>query len=54
MAPLETLEVPTTGEGAMPEIILPSPFVGLLVAFEPCFSAPSYRTFRLLVAGWIQ
>ena len=37
----------------MPEIILPSPFVGLLVAFEPCFHAPSYRTFRLLVAGWI-
>jgi hypothetical protein len=37
----------------MPEIILPSTMVGLLVAFEPCFSAPSYRTFRLLVAGWI-
>ncbi len=37
----------------MPEIILPSTFVGLLVAFEPCFTAPSYRTFRLLVAGWI-
>jgi hypothetical protein len=37
----------------MPEIILPSPFVGLLVAFEPCFTAPSYRTFRLVVAGWI-
>ena len=37
----------------MPEIILPSTFVGLLVAFEPCFSAPSYRTFGLLVAGWI-
>ena len=37
----------------MPEIILPSPLVGLLVAFEPCFHAPTYRTFRLLVAGWI-
>jgi DDE superfamily endonuclease len=37
----------------MPEIILPSPFVSLLVAFEPCFHAPRYRTFRLLVAGWI-
>src|SRR5918997_78443 len=37
----------------MPEIILPSALVGLLVAFEPCFHAPSYRTFRLLVAGWI-
>jgi hypothetical protein len=37
----------------MPEIILPGPFVGLLVAFEPCFTAPSYRAFRLVVAGWI-
>jgi hypothetical protein len=35
----------------MSEIILPSSMVGLLVAFEPCFGAPSYRTFRLLVAG---
>src|SRR5207248_6294589 len=38
---------------AMPEIIVPSTFVGLLVAFEPCFHAPSCRTFSLLVAGWI-
>src|SRR5215210_1597789 len=54
MAPSKTLEVSATGEeGAMPEIILPSTFVGLLVAFEPCFHAPSCRTFRLLVAGWI-
>ena len=37
----------------MSEIILPSTFVGLLVAFEPCFGAPSYRTFGLVVAGWI-
>ena len=37
----------------MPEIILPSTMVGLLVAFEPCFTAPSRRTFGLLVAGWI-
>ena len=37
----------------MPEIILPSPFVGLLAAFEPCFHAPSCRTFRFLVAGWV-
>jgi hypothetical protein len=27
--------------------------VSVLVAFEPCFTAPSYRTFGLLVAGWI-
>src|SRR5687767_15262226 len=53
MAPSKTLEVSPAREGAMPEVILPSPFVGLLVAFEPCFSAPSYRTFRLLMAGWI-
>ena len=37
----------------MPEMILPSTMVGLLAAFEPCFHAPSYRTFSLLVAGWI-
>ncbi|MCC6177174.1 MAG: transposase [Chloroflexi bacterium] len=37
----------------MSEIILPSTMVGLLVAFEPCFTAPSYRTFQWLVAGWI-
>jgi hypothetical protein len=37
----------------MPEIILPGTMVGLLVAFEPCFRAPSYQTFRWLVAGWI-
>src|SRR5215210_1311641 len=53
MAPSKTLEVSATREGAMPEISLPSAFVGLLAAFEPCFHAPSYRTFRLLVAGWI-
>ena len=37
----------------MPEIILPSPLVGLLAAFEPCFHAPTYRIFRLVLAGWI-
>ena len=37
----------------MPEVILPSTFVGLLAAFEPCFRAPSYRIFRLVLAGWI-
>ena len=53
MAPSKTLEVSRTREGAMPEIILPSTMVGLLAAFEPCFHAPSYRTFGLVVAGWI-
>jgi DDE superfamily endonuclease len=37
----------------MPEIILPSPMVGMLAAFEPCFHAPTYRVFRLVLAGWI-
>jgi len=35
------------------ESILPGTLVSLLVAFEPCFTAPSHRTFSLLVAGWI-
>ena len=37
----------------MPEIILPSPMVGMLAAFEPCFHAPTYRVFRLVLAGGI-
>src|SRR5215217_6768437 len=37
----------------MSEVILPGTMVGLLVAFEPCFTAPGHRTFSLLVAGWI-
>ena len=37
----------------MSEIILPGTMIGLLTAFEPCFHAPSYRTFQWLVAGWI-
>src|SRR5690242_13123818 len=53
MAPWWTLEVPTTREGAMPGIILPSTFVGLLVAFEPSFTGPGYRTFQWVVAGWV-
>src|SRR5215211_3712874 len=53
MAPSKTLGVSATREGAMPEIILPSRLVGLLAAFEPCFHAPSYRIFRLVVAGWM-
>src|SRR3954447_7332311 len=53
MAPSWTLEVSRTREGAMPEIILPSGMVGLLAAFEPCFHAPTYRVFQLVLAGWI-
>src|SRR3954471_17569069 len=37
----------------MPEIILPSTMVGLLAAFEPCFHAPTYRVFQLVLAGWM-
>jgi hypothetical protein len=37
----------------MPEIILTGAMVGLLAAFEPCFHAPTFRVFRLMVAGWI-
>jgi hypothetical protein len=48
-----TLEVSATREGAMPEVILPPTFVFLLGAFAPCFTTPSYRTFRWLAAGWI-
>jgi hypothetical protein len=35
------------------EVILPHTFVPLLAAFQPCFTAPTYRNFHLLVAGWI-
>ena len=37
----------------MPEGIVPQSFLVLLAAFEPCFGAPSYRNFRVLVAGWV-
>src|SRR3982750_3727710 len=53
MAPSWTLEVSRTREGAMPGMILPSGMVGLLAAFEPCFHAPTYRVFRLVLVGWI-
>ena len=35
------------------EVILPHSFVLLCAAFQPYFSAPTYRNFQLLVAGWI-
>jgi hypothetical protein len=37
----------------MPAVILPPTFLPLLAAFEPCFRAPTYRNFAVLVAGWI-
>jgi hypothetical protein len=33
--------------------IVPESFVGLLAAFTSCFGAPSYRTFELLIVGWV-
>src|SRR5215213_1612418 len=53
MAPWMTLEVSGTREGAMPGVIVPNTFVLLLAAFERCFHAPTFRTFGLLVAGWV-
>ena len=37
----------------MPVGIVPESFLGLLAAFAGCFGAPSYRTFELLVVGWV-
>jgi hypothetical protein len=33
--------------------MLPDTFAVLLTAFHPCFTAPSYTNFRLLIAGWV-
>src|SRR3954447_25753719 len=33
------------------EVILPHPFLLLCAAFQPCFTAPTYRTFEWLAAG---
>src|SRR4051794_5906646 len=33
--------------------IVPESFLGLLATFAGCFTAPSYRTFELLVVGWV-
>ena len=37
----------------MPIPILPETFVCLLSAFAGCFTAPSYRNFEAVVAGWV-
>jgi len=34
--------------------IIPESFGVLLTAFQTCFHAPSYATFQLVVAGWVQ
>jgi hypothetical protein len=33
--------------------MVPESFAFILAAFAPCFTAPTYRLFRYLVAGWI-
>jgi hypothetical protein len=35
-------------------LMLPETFMPLAAAFVPCFTAPTYRTFCFLVAGWVQ
>jgi hypothetical protein len=37
----------------MLSLIVPETFLPLLAAFQSCFTAPSYRTFCLLVSGWL-
>ena len=38
----------------LPMLMLPETFMPLAAAFVPCFTAPTYRTFCFLVAGWVQ
>jgi hypothetical protein len=38
----------------MPPLMVPESFVLVLAACAPCFTAPTYRLFRYLVAGWVQ
>lgn len=33
--------------------ILPETFRALLLAFQPCFTGPSWRNFEAIVAGWV-
>ena len=33
--------------------ILPQSFSALLTAFQPCFTAPSYRNFVSIISGWV-
>jgi hypothetical protein len=37
----------------MPEWILPATFVSVLAEMRPCFTGPSFDSFRVLVAGWV-
>src|SRR5438270_1610744 len=53
MAACQPLDVWQPRAGGLPEMIVPSPLVGLLVAFEPWFTARRSRTFSRQVAGWL-
>jgi hypothetical protein len=33
--------------------MVPDTFAVLLTAFQPCFTAPSYSNFRVLITGWV-
>jgi len=37
----------------MPDVILPDSLAVMLLAFRECFTAPSFRNFTLIVAGWL-
>jgi hypothetical protein len=37
----------------MPTPSLPRSLADLLIAFGPCFTAPTFRTFQALVAGFL-
>jgi hypothetical protein len=38
----------------MPPLLVPESFALLVAAFASCCTAPPYRTFRYLVAGWVR
>jgi hypothetical protein len=38
----------------VPPLIVPESFALVLAACAPCFTAPTFRLFRYLVAGWLQ
>jgi hypothetical protein len=44
---------PQPPEDAVPPLIVPESFALVLAACAPCFSAPTYRLFCHLVAGWL-
>lgn len=38
----------------MPPLMVPASFVLVLAACAPCFTAPTYRTFCCVLAGWVR